>query len=95
MFEAASNLMLRVRAALHLELAGLQKRVRQMTSNNPVCLRLMTMPAVDAVVALTYRSAIDDPSRFHSSKNVGPWVGLPPSRSHSGGRDISGGITKS
>lgn len=94
MLEAAATPMLRVRAALRQELAGLEKLVRQMASEDPVCLRLMTMPGVGAVVALTFRSAVDDPSRFRSSKNVGPWVGLTPSRSQSGERDVSGGITK-
>lgn len=54
----------------------------------------MSMPGIGAVVALTYRSAVDDPDRFTSSKKVGPWVGLTPSRNQSGERDISGGITK-
>jgi len=94
MLEAAAEPMLRVRASLRQELAGLEKLVRQMAFEDPVCLRLMTMPGVGAVVALTYRSAVDDPSRFRSSKNVGPWVGLTPSRSQSGERDVSGGITK-
>ncbi|MBB6262541.1 transposase [Paenochrobactrum gallinarii] len=52
------------------------------------------MPGVGAVVALSYRSAIDDPSRFTSSKKVGPWVGMTPSRNQSGEHDVSGGITK-
>ncbi|MEV8468014.1 transposase, partial [Fluviibacterium sp. DFM31] len=42
----------------------------------------------------TYRSAVDDPARFTSSKRVGPWVGPTPSRNQSGERDVSGGITK-
>jgi transposase len=54
----------------------------------------MSMPGVGAVVALTYRSAVDDPTRFTSSKNVGPWAGMTPSRNQSGERDVSGGITK-
>ena len=52
------------------------------------------MPGIGAVVALTFRSAVDDPTRFTSSKKVGPWVGLTPSRNQSGERDVSGGITK-
>lgn len=52
------------------------------------------MPGAGAVVVLTYQSAVDDPTRFTSSKNVGPWVGLTPSRNQSGERDASGGITK-
>lgn len=94
MLGAATEPMLRVRAVLRLELAGVERLVRQMASEDPVCLRLMTMPGVGAVVALTYRSAVDDPARFHSSRNVGPWAGLTPSRSQSGERDVSGGITK-
>ncbi|WP_421566382.1 transposase [Ochrobactrum sp. EDr1-4] len=51
------------------------------------------MPGVGAVVARSYRSAIDDPSRFTSSKKVGPWVGVTPSRNQSGELDVSGSIT--
>ena len=58
------------------------------------CRLLMTMPGVGQVIALTYTSAIDDPERFHRSKDVGPWVGLTPGRDQSGERDIVGRITK-
>lgn len=54
----------------------------------------MTMPGIGAVVALTFRAAVDDPARFRFSKKIGPWVGLTPSRNQSGERDVSGGITK-
>lgn len=54
----------------------------------------MAMLGGGAVVALTYRSAVDDLSRLHSSENGGPWVGSTPSRNQSGERDVSGGITK-
>jgi len=94
MLEAASEPMLRARACLRQELAGLERRVRQLAQEDPVCRRLMSMPGVGAVVALTFRSAVDDPTRFTSSKKVGPWVGLTPSRNQSGERDVSGGITK-
>ena len=94
MLEMATAPMLRARASLRQELASLERLVRQMAQDDPVCVRLMTMPGIGAVVALTYRSAVDDPARFTSSKNVGPWVGLTPSRNQSGQRDVSGGITK-
>ena len=94
MLEAATEPMLRARAALRRELAGLERHVRQLAQEDPVCRRLMSMPGIGAVVSLTYRSAVDDPDRFTSSKKVGPWVGLTPSRNQSGERDISGGITK-
>ena len=94
MLEAATGPMLRARAALRKELAGLERSVRQLAQDDPVCRRLMSMPGIGAVVALTYRSAVDDPARFTSSKKVGSWVGLTPSRNQSGERDVSGGITK-
>jgi transposase len=94
MLEAATDPMLRARASLRQELAGLERKVRLLAKDDPVCGRLMTMPGVGAVVALTFRSAIDDPMRFRSSKKVGAWVGLTPSRNQSGERDVSGGITK-
>lgn len=94
MLETATAPMQRARASLRQELAGLERLVRQMAQDDPVCRRLMSMPGVGAVVALTYRSAVDDPSRFTSSKKVGAWVGMTPSRNQSGERDVSGGITK-
>ena len=94
MLEAAAEPILRARAALRRELAGLKKLVRNLTSQDPVCRRLMTMPGVGPVVALTFMSAIDDPDRFRRSKDVGPWVGLTPGRNQSGERDIVGAITK-
>ena len=94
MLEAATEPMLRARASLRQELAGLARRVRQLAQEDPVCRRLMSMHGVGAVVALTFGSAVDDPTRFASSKNVGLWVGLTPSRNQSSERDVSGGITK-
>lgn len=94
MLEAAADPILRVRAVLRSELAGLEKLTRDHARADPVCRLLMTMPGVGAIVALTVKSAIDDPDRFRSSKDVGPWVGLTPRREQSGERDIIGQITR-
>ena len=94
MLEAAAEPILRARAALRRELAGLEKLVRNLAREDPVCRLLMTMPGVGPIVALTFKSAIDDPERFRRSKDVGPWAGLTPGRDQSGERDIVGGITK-
>ncbi len=74
--EAATEPMLGARASLRQELAGLEGLVHQLAENDPVYRRLMSMPGIGAVVALTFRSGVDDPARFTSSKKVGPWVGL-------------------
>jgi len=94
MLEAAAAPILAARTALRSELAKLEKLVRNHAKSDPVCRLMMTMPGVGAIVALTVKSAIDDPERFHSSKEVGPWVGLTPRREQSGERDIIGQITR-
>ena len=94
MLEAAADPILRARAGLRRELAGLEKLVRNLARQNRVCRLLMTMPGVGHVIALTFTSAIDDPERFRRSKDLGPWVGLTPGRNQSGERDLIGRITK-
>ena len=93
MLEAAAEPILRARADLRRELAGLEKLIRRLAREDRVCRLLMTMPGVGHVIALTFTSAIDDSERFRRSKDVGPWVGLTPGRDQSGERDIVGRIT--
>jgi transposase len=54
----------------------------------------MTVPGVGPVVAVTYKTAIDDPGRFRRSKDVGPYFGLTPSKYQSGDVDWTGRISK-
>ena len=54
----------------------------------------MTVPGVGAIVAVTYKTAIDDPVRFRKSKDLGPYFGLTPSKYQSGEVDRTGRITK-
>jgi transposase len=54
----------------------------------------MTAPGVGAVISLTYASAIDDPARFKSSKIVGAFFGMTPTRYQSGETDVSGRISR-
>ena len=54
----------------------------------------MSTPAVGPIVSLTYACAIDDPSRFTSSKQAGPHFGLTPKKYQSGETDYTGRISK-
>ncbi len=56
--------------------------------------RLMTTPGVGALVAITYRSAVDDPTRFAKSQSVGAYFGLTPKKYQSGETDLDGGISR-
>ena len=51
-------------------------------------------PGVGAVVAMTFRSAIDQPARFTKSKAVGAHFGLTPKKYQSGELDRTGRISK-
>lgn len=56
MLEAATEPMLRPRSSLRHELAGLERRIRQLARDDTVCRPLMSMPAIGEVVALAFRS---------------------------------------
>ena len=52
------------------------------------------MPGVGPVVAVTFKSAVDDPSRIAKSKAVGALFGLTPKKYQSDEKDVTGGITR-
>jgi transposase len=92
--ETIATALLSVRAVLLREFKGFEKRVRSTACADARTKLLMSTPAVGAIVALTYASAIDDPTRFKSSKQVGPHFGLTPRKYQSGETDRSGRISK-
>ena len=73
--ETIAQALLAVHAVLLREFNGFERRVRTMARQHVKARLLMTTPAVGPIVALTYAAAIDDPSRFKSSKRVGPHLG--------------------
>jgi transposase len=83
-----------VRRVLHEQLGILHRRLLDIVRNDDVCRRLMTVPGVGPVVALTYRATVDVPARFKNSKAVGASFGLTPSRHQSGESDRPGSISR-
>ena len=92
--EVIAKALLAAHAALLREFDMFEKRVRSMARADKRARLMMSAPGVGAIVALTYVSAIDDPSRFSSSKRVGPHFGLTPRKYQSGETDVTGRITK-
>ncbi len=86
--------LLRAHDRLRLELAELHRLVLRAVRSDAVCRRLMTMPGIGPVTALTYRATVDDPTRFRRSRAVGAYLGLTPRRYQSGETDRVGRITK-
>jgi transposase len=94
MLEPVAAAMLQARASLRTEYGKLHRILLGIVRSDAVCGRLMTAPGVGPVVAVTYKTAIDDPTRFRKSKDVGPYFGLTPSKYQSGEVDWTGRISK-
>jgi transposase len=92
--QTVGEALLRVRAVLLAEFNGFEKRVRAISRLHDKARLLMSTPAVGPIVSLTFACAIDDPSRFMSSKQVGPYLGLTPKKYQSGETDYTGRISK-
>jgi transposase len=83
-----------VRRVLREQVGILHRRLLAIVRDDDVCRRLMTVPGVGPVVALTYRATVDVPARFRNSKAVGAVLGLTPSRYQSGESDRIGRIPR-
>ena len=87
--------MLTARAALWKEYCRLHDLVVKMVAQSELCRRLMAIPGVGPVTALSFSSAIDDPHRFRRSRNVAAYFGLTSKRWQSGTSiDVHGRISK-
>lgn len=94
MLEHVAQAMLSAREALGAEMTALDRRARAHAREDATCRLLMTAPGVGVLTALTFKSAVDDPGRFRSSKMVGAHFGLTPSKHQSGEKDVTGAITR-
>ena len=92
--EAVIGSMLAVRAALQTEFARLHRALLVVVRADPICRQLMSVPGVGAIVAITFKSGVDDPTRFRRSRDIGPHFGLTPRKYQSGELDVTGSITK-
>ena len=85
---------LAVRRVLREQFATLHKMLLLQVRNDLVCRRLMTVPGVGPIVALTFQATVDQPQRFARSKTVGAHFGLTPRRLQSGETDYDGRISR-
>lgn len=86
--------LLKVLATMLEQLARLTRHVLDTVREDRVCRRLMTVPGVGPITALTFRATIDDPARFGKSRVVGAHLGLTLGRYQSGETDIQGRISR-
>jgi transposase len=80
--------------SLSEQLTLLTRQVEHAARADPTCQRLMTVPGVGPIVALSFMTAIDDPHRFRSASDVGAYFGLTPRQYQSGEIDRRGHSSK-
>jgi transposase len=68
--------------------------IMQYCKHDEDCKSLMTVPWVGLITAMTYKSTLDDPSRFEDLAIVGAYMGLTPKQYASGDINRQGSISK-
>jgi transposase len=86
--------LLAVLATMLEQFTQLTKQVLDVAKGEMTCRRLMSVPGVGPITALSFRATIDRPDRFRRSRDVGAHLGLTPSRYQSGETDIQGRISR-
>jgi transposase len=86
--------LLDARLVLYHTFRVLDNRTRHLAHDDPVCVRLMSVPGVGFITALTFKAGVDDPLRFKRSRTVGAHFGLTPRRFQSGEMDNPGRISR-
>ena len=86
--------LLEARAVLRIQFAKLHRMLLELVRTDPICRRLMSAPGVGPIVALTFRTCVDNPARFSRSKSVGAHYGLTPRLYQSGEVARTGRISR-
>ena len=86
--------LLAARDAVLAAIAAITRDIRRLARSSSACRQLMTVPGVGPQTALAFVAAIDDPSRFRRSRDVGAYFGLVPRCYQSGEIDYTGHISK-
>jgi transposase len=69
--------LLEARAVLRVQFGKLHRMLLDLVRSDPICRRLMSAPGVGPIVALTFRTCVDNPARFSRSKVLAPITGSP------------------
>lgn len=81
-------------ASIEKSIDVLDKEMVILSKGDEDCQRLMTIPGVGVVTAMTYKAALDTPERFEDSSSVGAYFGITPRQYASGEVNRHGSISK-
>lgn len=79
---------------LSVQIAATNRRVKKLASEHEVARRLMTIPGVGPITALTFIAAVDRIERFEHAHHLQSYLGLTPGENSSSERERRTAITK-
>jgi transposase len=79
---------------LNEQIAAADEALEQLTSQDPVCKLLQTMPGIGPVTSLWFKTAVDEVSRFEDASRLTSYLGLTPGEDTTGFKTKRTGITK-
>lgn len=79
---------------LNQQIESADEALAELSREDELAGRLQTIPGVGPVVSLAFIAWVDRPERFRKSRDVGPGLGLRPWIRESGGRRLTGRITR-
>lgn len=62
----------------YVEAGRIERELELVAASNPVCNRFMEIPGIGTITALSFYSAIEDPTRFRHVEDVAAYLGLTP-----------------
>lgn len=89
-----ADMFIPIHKALCAATEAMDDELKSIARESDLVRRLMTVPGVGYVVALSFAATLDDADRFKKAKDVGAFLGLTPRRHQSGDVDWSGRISK-
>lgn len=86
--------LLDVFSATNIQVKILSKHIEEIAIKDPDVKRLITVPGIGPITALTFKMEIDNPERFKKSRSVGAYIGGTPTQYSSGETHRQGKVSK-
>ena len=80
--------------SLGRRIASVEARIKQQTADDPVVQRLLDLPGVGLVTAVTLRAEVGRFDRFDTGKQLARFCGVTPRNASSGARQADAGLIK-
>lgn len=79
---------------LEEKIALFDKQIEQITKNNEVCKRAMTVIGIGPITAAAIYASVGSGNNFHNGRHFSAWCGLVPKQHSTGGKSVLLGISK-